>query len=328
VGLFAPQVSPDDNLLSRLTRAGIRQTVQAAEDLTHQGLLRAGQDWALSGVRDLGHAAPIDHALAGWIKPARLVAAWLAQPGVQVRRQVTVASLRRTGPDATWQVLDAQGRELAQAELVVVAAACASAALLDAHLPPSNPLPLNPVRGQISWGLHATASQDERGAAWPPTPINGNGHFIPNAPLGGGTAWLCGSTYERGEVDPRPSAATLAAGHDTNLDKLRVLLPEVAAQLTPTFTRGAVQAWSQIRCASRDRRPLVGFIDGTSTDLRASPIPGHLAVLTALGSRGLSFATLCAELLAAQLHAEPLPLPYKLARALDAQRVLARTTGH
>lgn len=328
VGLFAPHVSPDDNLLSRLTRAGIRQAVQAAEDLTQQGLLRADRDWSLSGVRDRGHAAPIDHGMAGWMKPARLVTAWLAQPGVQVRSPVSVASLRRAGPGAVWQVLDAEGRELAQADLVVVAAACASAALLDTHLPPSSPLPLTPVRGQISWGMHATAPQGVPVAPWPPTPVNGHGHFIPSAPMGMGAAWLCGSTYERGETDTRPSATALADGHAANLDKLRVLLPEVAQALAPVFARAEVRAWSQIRCTSRDRRPLLGFIDGAGTDPRASATPGSLAVLTALGSRGLSFAALCAELLAAQLHAEPLPLPHKLARALDARRVLARTTGN
>jgi tRNA 5-methylaminomethyl-2-thiouridine biosynthesis bifunctional protein len=40
-----------------------------------------------------------------------------------------------------------------------------------------------------------------------------------------------------------------------------------------------------------------------------------------LGSRGLSFAALCAELLAAQWHAEPLPLPATLAKALGTQRL-------
>ena len=41
-----------------------------------------------------------------------------------------------------------------------------------------------------------------------------------------------------------------------------------------------------------------------------------------MGSRGLTMAILCAELLAARLHGEPLPLPRKLASALDAARYL------
>ena len=41
---------------------------------------------------------------------------------------------------------------------------------------------------------------------------------------------------------------------------------------------------------------------------------------TAMGSRGLTFAALAGELLAALLHAEPLPLARNLARALSPGR--------
>jgi tRNA 5-methylaminomethyl-2-thiouridine biosynthesis bifunctional protein len=39
-----------------------------------------------------------------------------------------------------------------------------------------------------------------------------------------------------------------------------------------------------------------------------------------MGSRGLSFAALCGELIAARLHDEPLPLDARLAQALDPSR--------
>jgi tRNA 5-methylaminomethyl-2-thiouridine biosynthesis bifunctional protein len=39
-----------------------------------------------------------------------------------------------------------------------------------------------------------------------------------------------------------------------------------------------------------------------------------------MGARGLSFSVVCAELLAAQLCGEPLPLPLSLARSLDVRR--------
>jgi tRNA 5-methylaminomethyl-2-thiouridine biosynthesis bifunctional protein len=51
-GLAAPHVSPDDNVLSRITRAGVRATLQRAQDL-----LQPDTDWALSGV--------LEHNLAG-----------------------------------------------------------------------------------------------------------------------------------------------------------------------------------------------------------------------------------------------------------------------
>ena len=41
-----------------------------------------------------------------------------------------------------------------------------------------------------------------------------------------------------------------------------------------------------------------------------------------MGSRGLSFAALCGELLAARLHGEPLPVEQRLADALLPQHVV------
>ena len=51
-GIFATHVSPDNNVLSRITRAGVAATLQRAE-----ALLTSGTDWALSGV--------LEHNLAG-----------------------------------------------------------------------------------------------------------------------------------------------------------------------------------------------------------------------------------------------------------------------
>jgi tRNA 5-methylaminomethyl-2-thiouridine biosynthesis bifunctional protein len=85
-------------------------------------------------------------------------------------------------------------------------------------------------------------------------------------------------------------------------------LPAVEQQLVGAFSSRAVKAWTGVRCASADRRPLLGELE-----------PG-LWVSTAMGSRGMTFSVLCAELLAARLHGEPLPLERRLAAALDTRR--------
>jgi tRNA 5-methylaminomethyl-2-thiouridine biosynthesis bifunctional protein len=318
-GLMAPHQSPDDNLLSRLTRSGIRMTLQQAREL-----LEAGRDWQASGALehrlddarpppDFGEAGlpwtraassaqklaallPADaharwHEQAAWIKPAALVRAWLAQPGIHWRGNVLVDSLRHV--DNQWELLDASGAVLAQAPRVVLAAAYGSAALLAGRVA------LHPVRGQVSWGWCQPGD-----GPWPDAPLNGNGHLLPAVPLPQGQAWLTGSTYGRGETQLEPRAAD----HQANLERLAVLVPALASRLQPAFEDGRVQAWTGIRCASSDRRPLVGELE-----------PG-LWLSTAMGSRGLTFAVLCAELLAAQWHGEPLPLPRKLAGALAANR--------
>ena len=318
VGLIAPHFSPDDNLLSRLSRCGVRATLQQA-----RALLPEGEEWRASGVlehrvgeplqpldaseasrpwtrqatpRELEAAlldqstAALWHEQGGWIKPTALVRAWLAQPGVTWRGNVKAHRVERMGDG--WAVIDAHGREVARAGLVVVAAAHASTALL------GSALPLQPVRGQVSWAAEA-------GEALPPFPINGNGHFIPRVPTNLGSAWFCGSTFDRDQVDRAPREDD----HHANQARLQGLLPAVGRQLAPAFARDSLQVWTGVRCASADRRPLLGEI-----------APG-LWVSTAMGSRGLTFAALCAELLAARVHGEPLPLEQRLAKALDLARL-------
>ena len=315
VGLLAPHHSPDDNLLSRLSRSGVRATFEQA-----RAFLREGEDWRVDGVLEhrADAAAPIADAMpaahpwtrsadasqksaaglppdaaaywheqAGWIKPAALVRAWLAQPGVTWHANALVDRIARSNDG--WRV--ATDNQVERAAIVVIAAANASAALLGGRLS------LQPVRGQVSWAAQPTGRL-------PPFAVNGNGHFIPGVPVGDATAWFCGSTFQRGDTELAPREAD----HEVNLRRLHALLPAVAGRVEPEFTHGRVQAWTGVRCASNDRRPLLGEVE-----------PG-LWVSTAMGSRGLTFAVLCAELLAARLHGEPLPVERRLAAALDLAR--------
>ena len=337
-GLMAPHVSPDDSPLSRLSRAGIRITLQQAARL-----LRSGQDWSPTGVleRCLDHprrcpaswlpdgqhaaaaqdwmrpaspeqlaacdltesdGAALWHAKAGWIKPAELARAWLATPGVTWRGRCDVACLQRIG--ARWHAIDRTGNALACGEFVVVAAGHATAALVDAHT--SSPLPLQPIRGQLSWALQtpATATPD---AGIPGFPVNGHGHLltgIPSGPDGAAPTWLAGASYERDVA-----VATQRPEDDAyNLVRLHQLLPRVAHRFsTQQHANGtALQAWTGVRCATPARLPWVG------------PVPGACAGLwmcAGMGSRGLTFAALCAELLVAQVQGEPWPVERALGAA-------------
>jgi tRNA 5-methylaminomethyl-2-thiouridine biosynthesis bifunctional protein len=56
-------------------------------------------------------------------------------------------------------------------------------------------------------------------------------------------------------------------------------------------------------------------------------VAAGLCVSTAMGSRGLTFAALCAELLVARLHGEPLPVEARLAQALDVSRQAPARSG-
>lgn len=365
-GLLVPHLSPDDGLLSRLSRAGVRTTVQQAH-----ALLREGLDWQGGGVlehrvkgagksprpqasrhgspqataasgpvdakglqlEDEGFAAdwsrPADpghrrlaglppeapavwHGPAAWIKPGALVRAWLDHPDITWRGGCSVARIERrtspaTGPahaapsgatdradQPDWLLYAADGTLLATAPLVVVAAALGSAALA------SGRLWLQAVRGQVSWG----PVDEALAGALPACTVNGNGHLLPRVPTDEGPVWMTGATYGRGDTD----LSVREADHGANLSRLEGLLPDAARALAPVFATGQVRGWTGVRCASHDRRPLVG------------PLDEGLWTCTAMGSRGLTFAALSAQLLAARLHDEPLPLPLSLAGALDLAR--------
>lgn len=333
-GLVAPHVSPDDGALSRLTRAGMRLTRQRAAEL-----LQAGEQWAPSGVlehqvegkhslprteiwqqaglassrvaseQQLADAklapgtAALWHGLASWLRPACLVRAQLDHPAIRWRGGCRVASVQALA-EGGWRLLDGAGIELARAEQVVIAAAYDSRALLQASGLATPPL--NPLRGQISWGALEDLPAEAR-ALLPAVPVNGHGCFMSGTPgPDGQPAWIAGSTFERGATQ----AGLKAADQLANRDKLLRLLPALGAALAPAFEQAG--AWAGLRCTLPDRVPAVGPLD-------AQIWPG-LHVCAGMGARGLTLSVLCGELLAALLHGEPWPVERKLAQSLLASR--------
>jgi tRNA 5-methylaminomethyl-2-thiouridine biosynthesis bifunctional protein len=110
--------------------------------------------------------------------------------------------------------------------------------------------------------------------------------------------------------------ATDAHCHQANLARVAQLVPALAGPLQVQYEAGKLGLWRGQRCVSHDRLPLVG----------PATVGGEngLWMCLAMGARGLTFAALCAELLAAHLMAEPLPLPQRLARLLNVQRLQGR----
>jgi len=341
-GLAVPHVSIDDCVLSRLSRAGVRLVLEQARQL-----LRQGQDWDATGTleertdgspglpanwpaegSDWSHAAapslltgawrqgvPSDqpavwHQQAAWLKPAQLVRAWLARPGITFTGGARVGTIAHEG--AKWELFDARGNLLASVNRVVFANASDAVPLLKRVQDDLKSLDLQTtklpamaaVHGQLSWAMHHASTE----AAFPPFPVNGSGSLIPHVPIDGGNAWFSGSSYQ---TDRQP-VQTDEAHHHENLERLHKLMPGLARSLAPHFSNGTVNAWRSVRCVSADRLPLVG-------PLNVSDQPG-LWICGGMGSRGLTFSTLCAELLAARWCGEPLPIDQSLARCLMALR--------
>ena len=334
VGLAAPHVSPDDHVLSRITRAGVEATLHRA-----QALLHTGTDWAMTGVLEHNmagkrrlpaessdlHSSPASaaqiaaaglpagtpalwHSHAGWIRPRQLVAAQLQTPGVHVRWDQDVHAIERQAE--LWSVTDAQGRTLAQSPFLVVASAFDSLALLRPL--PGFAVPLNPLRGQVSYGLMSDLQTDlgaQPSPPLPPFPVNGHGSFIsgvptPEGPLG----WYIGSTFERN----CEQAPVRTEDHAANQVRLATLLPDLGQAMSGQFGPNRVMGWAGLRCTLPNRLPAVGPID----PLRLK----DLWICAGMGARGISLAVLCGELTAAWMSHEPLPLPPALVKHLAAQR--------
>ncbi len=124
--------------------------------------------------------------------------------------------------------------------------------------------------------------------------------------------------------------------HQHNLDKLKQNFPTVASQLNkPVTLTGRVS----VRCTTPDYSPIAGPIcdaqifDECFKELKKNrkwtfnqeaPFLKGLFVNLGHGSRGLSSAPICAELIAAQVNQEPWPMPKALAELLNPNRFLVK----
>jgi len=172
-------------------------------------------------------------------------------------------------------------------------------------------LPVQSIPGQVTF-IRADALHALRAG------LRGDGTLL-HAPDG---RLAVGATYETplGAMNA-PLDVRMAAR--SNLARLERLLAEpVDARVDGRY--------SGVRCVARDRLPYAGAVADEPAaacvprgahfeDLPRRP---HLYASFAHGSRGLTFAALAAELIAAQAEGEPLAVERALANAVDPGRVL------
>ena len=295
------------------------------------------QAWSTDRVRDAGGpACPAwFYPNGGWISPAGLVRAWLRASGADWRGDADVVRLQRDSNEgvASWRVLDAEGRLLAEADAVVLANAAQIPRLAAAALDRLDGVRVAPLpelalsRGQVT--ELDPAIPDLRRPRWP---LAGAGYAIP---LGGG-ALLCGATNALGDPDLEPRV------HD-DLDNLRKLVELTGG---PRLSTAALDApapadWSQRgwlrhrvgqRAATADRLPWIGAVPATWTGepARTPNQPRHwprvpgLFIAGGFGSRGLTWAPLAGRLITAWITQSPFPVDATLVDAFDPARIPAR----
>ncbi len=223
-----------------------------------------------------------------WVSPGSLATTLLARAGERVRLHLgrEVDRLEREGAD--WRALDAGGGVIAEAPTLLLANAFDAKRLL-----PEARLPLAKVRGQVSF-LPPTAEPALE------VVVSGSGYVAP-LPDGG---HVVGATYQHDDHDKD----VRAADHRENLARAATMLPGFGEGVRAEDLTGL----AGFRTTVPDRLPIFG----------ETLLPGAW-VATGLGSRGLLWAPIGAELIAARLEGEPSPLPRDLAGAISPRRFLS-----
>jgi tRNA 5-methylaminomethyl-2-thiouridine biosynthesis bifunctional protein len=335
-GIILPRPAKDDALGSRLSRASylyaLRRlsslqnvrwspcgVLQIARDAAHEVLQRATSDALklpheyLQFFERTDAEALIGHPLAhggwwfpggGWVSPGSLCAALIKESGSHLTKHYNTAVTAITHDGQHWMAFDSHGNELAKASYIVLANAHAANALLPA------PLPLTPVRGQISYLPQQTLAGVRH-------VLCRTGYLTP--PESGVPCVGASFDHDDAELDLR------VADHEGNLQRLDELLPGTAHGINPATLDGRVG----LRTATIDRLPMAGALPDTQARLIDRPLDPSLARLPrlpcafgllGLGARGMVWAPLAAELIASQMHGDPLPMERELVDAIDPGR--------
>jgi tRNA 5-methylaminomethyl-2-thiouridine biosynthesis bifunctional protein len=216
-----------------------------------------------------------------WVRPKALCHALLSHPGITVRNGVAVATIETQTSGI--RITDTQKR-VWEADAVVLANGLEAAVFA-----PEWQTRLRPSAGQISQVPLPHIAQMPRAI------LCHRGYIIPGADKA-----LIGATYERNSL----STEVTEAAHLANAVEAECALPGFFAQQNPSEWEGRVS----LRATSFDHMPVAGELKP-----RIWITAGH-------GSRGMLSAPLAAEMLAAQMMGDIVPMARSLISALDSRR--------
>ena len=281
------QLARDDNHLAKLQR--ILEQFALPPELVR--LLATPQAKELAGAAVAGPGCWFPEA--SWVKPESICQANLDVASARTRSlfQSDAAALRRG--DREWEILDGSGMMLARAPVVILANAHSAG-----RFSQTAGLPLRPVRGQVSLlpereGMSLRIAVCREGYI---TPARDGIHCL-------------GASFNEGMLEE----GTRVEDHAANLRRLDRMLPGFGTGVAPESLDGRVA----FRAMSTDRLPLLGGLPSE---------PGLYACL-ALGSRGMTWAALAAEIVASRIDGDPMPVERDLLAALDGGRFGKRGEG-
>ncbi|WP_242387987.1 bifunctional tRNA (5-methylaminomethyl-2-thiouridine)(34)-methyltransferase MnmD/FAD-dependent 5-carboxymethylaminomethyl-2-thiouridine(34) oxidoreductase MnmC [Kosakonia cowanii] len=289
-------------------------TLELPHELAHR--INTQEVLAQSGVET--GCGGITYPAGGWLCPAQLTAGAIAlgiEQGLQVHYRHEVAALVRHSDG--WQLRFANGSECRHESVV----------LANGHriqqFSQTEKLPVYPVAGQVS---HIPTTEP---LARLRQVLCYDGYLTPHNPHN--QQHCIGASYHRGQQEATYSEA------DQRQNRQRLIECFPQAEWAQTVDVSAGEARCGVRCATRDHLPMVGNVADYDATLSAyaklaedpqtavsAPVHEGLFMIGALGSRGLCSAPLAAEILAAQMSNEPIPLDGETLAAMNPNRLWVR----
>lgn len=264
----------------------------------------AGTDIAFSG---------LFYPDAGWVSPQAFCKRLVEHDNISVI-QADIQQLDYA--DNKWSLQSTDKQTFKTSHAVICNAELANQFTQTKHLK------LKPIRGQVSIAKESNASDQLR------TVICGDGYISPAKEQ----HYCFGATFD---LKGRERNVT-AEDHQFNLDKLTKAAPVLGSDLSKHKLDGR----TAFRCSTPDYMPIVGpapvydaFIEHFAPlrkdknwqfeDVSPKHYPG-LYVNTGHGSKGLVTCPISAELIAAMLCTEPLPLPKNMIDTLNPSRFIIK----
>ncbi|MCX2779672.1 bifunctional tRNA (5-methylaminomethyl-2-thiouridine)(34)-methyltransferase MnmD/FAD-dependent 5-carboxymethylaminomethyl-2-thiouridine(34) oxidoreductase MnmC [Microbulbifer thermotolerans] len=262
---------------------------------------------------------------AGWLEPQKVCEALLRHRNIHLHYARKIDQL--TATDCGWQLTSAETglqEETAKESVLTADAVVICTANGIRHFLQTAALPLRPIRGQVS-----SAPADDLSRQLKIT-LCGEGYI---APAHNGRHCF-GATFKLKET----ATDLRAEEHRENLHTLAEMLPPIA----DAFSTQSISGRAALRAATPDYLPIAGPIpiwdslEETYAELRKNrkrlipqkaPYQPHLYALGGLGSRGFAYAPLAAEVIAAWLCGEAMPVCNTLAKALHPARFAVRDLG-
>ena len=270
----------------------------------------------------LSHRFGLFFPQLGWISPPEVCNSLIQHPLISIKNaEVEDIQLKKTpgSKDESWIAIDDTEKLLATADAIVVACSFESKKFYQ-----TNYLPLTRVRGQTS----AIPTNDK--ICRLKTVLCGKSYFLPTHK----ETHTLGATYSANENQ----ISNREEDHEKNINQLGALDQSLAKNFD-TIDISSLGGRTSFRCTTPDFLPIVGPAPKLNDYLKDYklmkknarshiPTPGGtwkgLYLNIGHGSKGLSHAPICADLIASQICKEVPPLELDLRLAIHPGRFIIR----